>query len=132
MSKLIGYDFEIRYRPDKLNNVADALSRENKASLMAFSHPIFRIVQDIRAASAHDSSLINIQAAVQEVYPDYTERDGLLLFRGKILVPNEATLRSLLLREFHSSVVGGHAGITRTFQRLATNFYWSGMRKAVR
>ncbi|KAL4332005.1 hypothetical protein GQ457_07G011040 [Hibiscus cannabinus] len=68
LSKLIEYDFEIRYRPGKLNNVADALSRKNEATLMAFSRPLF----------------------------------------------------------------GGHAGITRTFQRLAANFYWKGMRKEVR
>ncbi|KAL4368203.1 hypothetical protein GQ457_05G027960 [Hibiscus cannabinus] len=135
LSKLMGYDFEIRYRPGKLNNVADALSRENQASLMAFSRPIFGILEDIRAATAHDSSLVHIRTVVQEGrpdYADYVEQEGLLLFRGKIFVPNEAALRSLLLREFHSYVIGGHAGITRTFHRLAANFYWPGMRAAVR
>ncbi|KAL4303471.1 hypothetical protein GQ457_10G029000 [Hibiscus cannabinus] len=135
LSKLIGYDFEIRYRPGKLNNVADALSRKNEATLMAFSRPLFGILDDIRAANRTDIDIQRIRASLQQgqsEFSEYKEHDGLLLVRGKILVPQETALKSLLLREFHSSLIGGHAGITRTFQRLAANFYWKGMRKEVR
>ncbi|KAE8726631.1 hypothetical protein F3Y22_tig00006570pilonHSYRG00070 [Hibiscus syriacus] len=54
LSKLIGYDFKIHYRSGKLNNVADALSRESAITLMAFSRPLFGIFYDIRAASRTD------------------------------------------------------------------------------
>ncbi|KAL4289567.1 hypothetical protein GQ457_14G014840 [Hibiscus cannabinus] len=92
----------------KLNNVADALSREHDDTFLAFSRPILGIVEAIRAAC------------------------GLLLWRNIIMVPDETALRTLLLREFHNSVIGGHAGVTRTFHRLAAGFYWPGMRKDVR
>ncbi|KAL4271478.1 hypothetical protein GQ457_13G013980 [Hibiscus cannabinus] len=135
LSKLIGYDFDIRYRPGKLNKVADALSREIRASFMAFSRPILGIIDDIRAASKDDAEIQSIRTSIREGrtdYPDHEEQGDLMLVRGRILVPNETALRTLLLREFHCSVLGGHAGITRTFHRLAANFYWKGMRKEVR
>ena len=36
-----------------------------------------------------------------------------------------------LLDEFHGSVVGGHSEVLKTYQRVATGFYWDGMRKDI-
>ncbi|KAL4312967.1 hypothetical protein GQ457_01G036970 [Hibiscus cannabinus] len=135
LSKLIGYDFEIRYRPGKLNSVADALSREVSSTIMAFTQSTFGIIEDIRTATQADPELRNIQLHLADgtaMYPGYSAQDGLLLVRGRILVPQESALRSRILREFHNSTVGGHAGILRTFHRLAANCYWKTMRKDVR
>lgn len=62
---------------------------------------------------------------------DYIFRDGLLLFRGRLVLPSDSPLRVQLLEEFHSSPVGGHVGVSRTFHRLSSNFFWKGMRKDV-
>lgn len=62
---------------------------------------------------------------------DYIFRDGLLLFRGRLVLPSDSPLRVQLLEEFHSSPIGGHAGVYRTFHRLSSNFFWKGMRKDV-
>lgn len=46
------------------------------------------------------------------------------------MIPSDSSLRLHLLKEFHSSLVGGHAGVARTFHRLASIFFfWKGMRK---
>ncbi|KAL4388984.1 hypothetical protein GQ457_09G026490 [Hibiscus cannabinus] len=135
LSKLIGYDFEIKYRPGKQNDVADALSQEVHPSYMALSRMWYGVLDDIRAASLHDPMLVQLCQFIRDgsqEQPGYTEHDGLLLFRGRIVVPHEVALRSLLLREFHCSRLGGHAGISRTHHRLSANFFWSGMRKDVR
>ncbi|KAL4360625.1 hypothetical protein GQ457_04G013100 [Hibiscus cannabinus] len=135
LAMLIGYDFEIHYRPDKLKNVAGALSREPQSTLMVVSRPLLGLVDAVRAASAHDDQIQQLRATLltnAADYPHHEEQNSLILIRGRILVPNETTIQTLLLREFHCSVIGGHAGITRTFQRLAANFYWTGMRQEVR
>ncbi|KAL4354641.1 hypothetical protein GQ457_06G032960 [Hibiscus cannabinus] len=135
LSKLIGYNFEICYRPGKMNSVADALSREGSANLMAISHSTFGIVEDVRAATKEDPELQVIREHIASGINNhlgYIEKDGLLLFKGKIVVPNETALRSRILREFHDSTIGGHAGTLRTFHRLAANFHWKNMRKDVR
>lgn len=37
-----------------------------------------------------------------------------------------------VLREYHSSPIGGHAGITRTMARVVAQFYWQGMKEDIK
>lgn len=37
-----------------------------------------------------------------------------------------------LIREYHESPLGGHQGITRTFNRLYALYHWKGMRQQIR
>lgn len=61
----------------------------------------------------------------------YSWKNDLLWYRGKIAVPDDSQLRARLLNVFHVSLIGGHAGYARTYARLAQQFHWPGMRKAV-
>ncbi|KAL4318204.1 hypothetical protein GQ457_18G013820 [Hibiscus cannabinus] len=125
LAKLIGYDFEIYYRLGKLNNVADALSREPQSTLMVVSRPLLGLVDAIRTASAHDDQIQQLRATLLTNvadYPHHEEQNGLILIHGRILVPNETAIQTLLLREFHCSVIGGHAGITRTISAVSGKF----------
>lgn len=38
---------------------------------------------------------------------------------------------STLLREYHATPMGGHAGIAKTIVRISENFYWPGLRSDV-
>lgn len=71
-----------------------------------------------------------IHASAEEV-AEFSFQEGLVLFHERMVVPSESSLRLQLLEEFHSSLVGGHAGVARTFHRLSFNFFWKGMRKDV-
>nr|GEZ50767.1 hypothetical protein [Tanacetum cinerariifolium] len=46
-SKLLGYDFEVHYKPRKENRVADALSRIEESQLLSLSTPIFLWLQEL-------------------------------------------------------------------------------------
>ena len=37
----------------------------------------------------------------------------------------------MLLKEFHNSPIRGHAGIKRTTTRIASQFYWTSLKKDV-
>lgn len=37
----------------------------------------------------------------------------------------------MILEEFHSSLLGGHGGIEKTYGRLKENVYWKGMKQDV-
>ncbi|MCI04401.1 protein FAR1-RELATED SEQUENCE 5-like, partial [Trifolium medium] len=45
----------------------------------------------------------------------------------KLFIPPNSPLKQTLLEEFHSSVIGGHSGIHRTFGRLQENVFWQGL-----
>jgi len=42
---------------------------------------------------------------------------------GRLLIPVTSTIRHMILKDFHDSLVGGHAGIKRTLPRIAIQFF---------
>ncbi|WVY89688.1 hypothetical protein V8G54_035202 [Vigna mungo] len=49
----------------------------------------------------------------------------------KVVVPRDDGIIQLLLKEYHSSTLGGHDGITRTMAQLSSRFYWPDMLKDI-
>ena len=99
----MGYDFEILYRPGKWNQAADALSRQQEAEAQVQLHALTTIqsslVPTLLQANQTDPQLLDLhyQLTAGSLGPEYTSRDGLLLFKGKIWVPQSHNLRRLLL-----------------------------------
>ncbi|GJU45175.1 ty3-gypsy retrotransposon protein [Tanacetum coccineum] len=65
------------------------------------------------------------------VFPNHLFRDGLVFIAGKLFIPPISNIREQLLTEFHSSFIGGHAGINATVKRLSSTFTWLGLKKDV-
>ncbi|RVW14863.1 Transposon Tf2-11 polyprotein [Vitis vinifera] len=133
VAKLLGYDYEIIFRPGRENSAADALSRRQESPLLAALHfSEVDIWKHIREASKSDSYVQLLgKKAGDPPHGNLTWRDGLLLYKGKVMVPADHSLRAKLLYEVHNSKVGGHSGILRTYRRLQQQFYWPKMHKAV-
>lgn len=131
----MGYDFEIRYRAGKQNLVADALSRmPNVEQLFPLSTVSFGIIDQLKQENLQDPELLDLQHRLCEdpvSLSDFSLREGLLFFRDRLVSSSTSSLHGKLLKEFHESLIGGHSGITRTFHRLSTNFYWKFMRRDV-
>ena len=47
------------------------------------------------------------------------------------MLPKTSTFIPLFFQEFHSSDIGGHLGVLKTYKRMATELYWEGMKKDV-
>ena len=56
-------------------------------------------------------------------------RDGRLFTRGagQLCVPNDAALRTRLIRECHDSATAGHLGRDKTIDQMQRRFFWHGM-----
>ncbi|GKA93133.1 abscisic acid 8'-hydroxylase 4 [Tanacetum coccineum] len=101
ISILCGYDFEIMYRPGKENG---------------------------------DSYLTNLRNWIEDKedgLQGYSVVNGVVLFNRRVVIPQESHWVGKLFQEYHGGQVGGHEGTQKTYQRLASEFYWTGMKADV-
>ncbi|GAU42021.1 hypothetical protein TSUD_90550 [Trifolium subterraneum] len=137
LSKLLGYQFEVKYKPGLENKAADALSRcydEQELQAMV-PYPQWLESQKLLDEVKDD---VEVQKLLQEVLtnpsgkPGYTVHQGVLFYHGRLVLSSKSPSIPLLLEEFHSTPMGGHSGYLRTYRRLAENLYWVGMQRHVK
>ena len=59
------------------------------------------------------------------------EEDGLLLYKGKIYVPNLNDLRLQVLKFKHDHILSGHFGQNKTLQLIRRDYVWQKLRSFV-
>ena len=133
VAKLLGYDYEIQYRPGRENTAADALSRKPASPILnnLFVSRV-HIWEEIQEATRGDEYTIQLSRTAQDQPGgSYKLRDGLIFYKTRVVVPRVSEIRKKLLAEFHDSKLAGHSGVLRTYKRLAQQFYWPNMYKDV-
>ena len=135
LMKLLGYNFDIQYKPRKENTAVDTLSRlPTKMILATIFVPWVLNFQELEKQVAADTYLANIITVIatdQAAYPHFTKVGTNFPYKGRVILSATSPLIPQLLREFHSSPMGGHGGVCRTYNRLFSEFYWRGIKKAV-
>ncbi|KAK2381173.1 hypothetical protein QL285_068802 [Trifolium repens] len=136
LAKLLGYQFEVKYKPGLENKAADALSRCFDEGELAtiISTPLWlgrkQLLQDVEQDSTIQE-LIRSVSDNPEKYPGYTLQWGVLLYQNRLVIGKHSPLIPCLLKEFHETPAGGHSGYLRTYRRIAENLYWIGMQKSI-
>ncbi|MBN2228639.1 MAG: DDE-type integrase/transposase/recombinase, partial [Candidatus Thorarchaeota archaeon] len=152
------YDCEILYHPGKANCVADALSRKPTATVMFLRKIPEMLQKDIQKLDVEvivgQLSTLTLQPMVfdgikgaQELDPQLLKwkeqvlegknvefsvtTDGILHYRGRLCIPDDAELKEQLLSEAHATPYSVHPGATKMYQDLKGRFWWSGMKKEV-
>ncbi|GJT52264.1 retrotransposon-related protein [Tanacetum coccineum] len=115
LPKLLGYDYEILYKKGSENIVADALSRSSLPSLqsMIVSEISNDLLQRIQASWVTDLSIQQIIQKVNDegnVESKFSWQDEQLRRHGRLVIGNNAQLRSELLKYYHNEPLGGHSG----------------------
>ncbi|GJR81588.1 putative mitochondrial protein, partial [Tanacetum coccineum] len=132
ISKLSGYDFEIVYRPGKENGFADALLRRGEGVAFAqLTTSISSIHSGLEDELRQDSYLTNLRnriEAKEDGLQGYSVVNGVVLFNHRVVLPQESTWVEKLFQEYHGGQIGGYRGAQKTYQRLASEFYWTGMK----
>ena len=128
LAKLLGYNFDIVYKPGKENRRADSLSRRDDDgeinTLVYF--PFWADWQAIAAETQEDARLKKIVAELQEdpaSHPGYSYSQNTLFYGNRLVVAETSGWIPQLLQEFHASLQGGHSGFYKTYRRLAKNLY---------
>jgi transposase InsO family protein len=141
ISKLLGLNYTVEYKKGKENKVADALSRIKHAEglttdgeLTAVSEIVPLWVDDLKESYEGDQWVTELLQKVPldpEKYKDYSIRNGLLLFKGRIVVGQNKGWREKLIRQIHESGIGGHSGILPTYKRLNLICHWPHMKEEI-
>lgn len=137
VSKLMGYHFQIEYKPGKMNTVVDALSRvdwDDRAELSTMVSAGGVEWKDIVNMIQKDEFIQQLKAdlaAGKQCPKGYELIHDLVRYKGRLVVPQDSKLVEVLLKEYHDSPIGGHSEEYKTYQRLMKEWFWVGMRKKV-
>ncbi|KFK43656.1 hypothetical protein AALP_AA1G155400 [Arabis alpina] len=136
LTKILGFNFEIQYKPGLENRAADALSRKEAVPLLfALSIPAVLQLNEIESAVDQDPVLKKIKddwLQDPSSQPDYTVVQGRLLWKGRLVIPTGSAWIEVILKEFHDGKVGGHGGVLKTQRRISALFFWKGMLGKIR
>lgn len=130
---LAEFDKEIRYRPGKYNEVADALSRNPVLNLAALSTATLSdYTQAIIKGYETDDDIQKIIRTIRDGSDGpYQLKDGLLYKGSALVIPDDATLKKMILIEAHNSPTAGHFGSRRTYAQVQSRFWWPHMREEI-
>lgn len=134
LTKLVGFDFEIEYKPRLENKAVNALSQKGLAATLMTVPSTIRIEEVIEAVKA-DQELGKIMATLKtdsSAYPGYTLVCGALLYKDWISLPKDSPFILMALQEGYDSKIGGYGGFLKTYKTIAKTFYWVGMKKDIR
>lgn len=141
LTKLLGYDFDIVYKPGCENKAADGLSRIEREELLlkgaqcfALTVPTVIQLQEIYKEIAEDVELQRLTTLVKRgelSNPHYRVVDDRLWYKQRLVLPKSSTSIPLILFECHDGKIGGHSGVLKTVKRVQTMFHWEGLFKAV-
>ncbi|GKC26258.1 retrotransposon-related protein [Tanacetum coccineum] len=138
LPKLIGSDYEIRYKKGTENVVADALSRLSNIGeclQMVATNLTTDVYQKIVKGWVTDNKLREI---VQKLQPGnstvkhYQWSAQQLLRKGKLIIGDDSQFRQELFKHFHEGSQGKHSGVQATLKRMRAQVYWKEIRKEVK
>ncbi|QRV73577.1 Retrotransposable element Tf2 protein [Ceratobasidium sp. AG-Ba] len=154
--ELASFNFEIHYRPGKMSNKPDALSRRhdhedipnpqqimiNAERFKGFKANIeIDIISMIREGLSDDKSLTTLIAStkkkedlppsIRKQYDKYEWKEDLLWYEGRIVIPENKEIRLAILEMHHDNPIAGHQGQARTLELISRRYYWPAMKQQV-
>ncbi|QRW07883.1 Retrotransposable element Tf2 protein [Ceratobasidium sp. AG-Ba] len=154
--ELASFNFEIHYRPGKMSNKPDALSRRhdhedipnpqqimiNAERFKGFKANIeIDIISMIRESLSDDESLTtliestkkkeDLPPSIRKQYDKYEWKEDLLWYEGRIVIPENKEIRLAILEMHHDNPIAGHQGQARTLELISRRYYWPAMKQQV-
>ncbi|QRW12162.1 Retrotransposable element Tf2 protein [Ceratobasidium sp. AG-Ba] len=154
--ELASFNFEIHYRPGKMSNKPDALSRRhdhedipnpqqimiNAERFKGFKANIeIDIIYMIRESLSDDESLTtliestkkkeDLPPSIRKQYDKYEWKEDLLWYEGRIVIPENKEIRLAILEMHHDNPIAGHQGQARTLELISRRYYWPAMKQQV-
>jgi hypothetical protein len=109
---------------------------------LAVSGPETEILRDIRASLSGEphveepialmaKELLKAKGTRSARSAEWQKSDGLLYYRGKVVVPRDLDLRRRIMEQHHDTRVAGHAGRFKTLELVSRNYWWPQMSRHI-
>ena len=138
MEFLSEYEFKIKHIKGKENQVADAIRmRGHEVHISSISMYMSDLRDQIIAVAnlyQHYLKLKEIlqQGNFQQKINSYEmKEDGVLMYKGKVYVPNSSELKNVVLKEMNNVLYAKHQGYYKTIKFVRSQYFWPGMKKQV-
>jgi hypothetical protein len=122
---------------DNLTLLAPELFRIHALAGVRLEGDECNILWEVRHSLKDDVQEESVAKAARELWKDkgrgtiksaeWSESDGLLMFHGKIYVPNDRDLRCHIVEQHHDTCIAGHAGRFKTLELASRNYWWPQM-----
>ena len=100
---------QVLIRPEMLQTIVDVGIADNS------------LLSDIRTSSRVEP---RVQANVRNKLPGWLENDGFILWRNRVYVPNDRSLRERVIQAHHDPPAVGHPGRFKTTELVLRNYWW--------
>ena len=132
---MMPFPYSFQWIKGETNTVADALSRypasANSAYVVHAAH--VGLWKRLRYLAAQDPEYRKLRVLAQDPKTDLSEWKGVVLDGvGRIFVPDNDEIRTLLISENHDSAFSGHFGAKRTQGLVQRHWTWHGLARDVR
>jgi hypothetical protein len=133
LTKLLGLQYQICYKKGQENRVADALSRLPTGQVLSLSTLKNTWLQSVSESYAQydDTTPILQSLAVQSPNGNYKLKEGLILYKDRILLAAASEWPLKIFQSLHNTPIGGHSGFLVTYQKIKKLFMWIGMKKMI-
>lgn len=129
----MGYNFSFEYKKRVENKVADALFRTYE-DLVAEGPINCHVVTCIRSLWVNEvassycgddevNKLISKVLLTPTQAPDFTFIEGLMRYKGRLVVGKSNGIQIKILATLHSSAIEGHLGVQSSYQRAKSLFH---------
>ena len=132
---MLKFPYTFRWIKGESNVVADALSRAPAHCQQANAVPVARvgIWKRIVYLAEHDPKYARWRELARKPGNTLNEEEGVVVDGdGRVLVPEEEELRTLILSENHDTLLGGHFSSRKTQEMVERHWTWDGLARDVR
>jgi hypothetical protein len=133
LTKLMGLQYKLSYKKGIKSKAANALSRihpQDNLEILALSVTQSVWLEEVTQGYVRcpDTAKLLASLAVQSPLGEYTLRDRVIRYRGRILVPPDTQMQVKIITTLHASPVGGHSGFQVTYQKVKALFWWARLK----